>query len=501
MEQKKIVVIGGGLAGLTAAIYGAKSGFSVELYEKNAIVGGECTGWDRQGYHIDNCIHWMLGTNPKTNPGLYKIWKEVGALGSVEIIQPDRMYTSELNGQSITLWQDIDRTEREMIALSPADAAEIKSLLKSTRLMRQLGIPCQKPGELMGPLDLLKMGGSSRHLLKLVRQYEGMDNADLAARFQHPLLRCLLTDFCPPQSTAASFPMMYGSFVGRDGGIPRGGSRAMALRMGKRLLRRGGQLHTNISATKIEVSEGRAQAVLFDDGQRVAADYVICACDPDYTFAHLLDEKYMDPLLRQIYIDRAAYPVFGMFQAAYAVDSKEDLLGGDIMMDSDAIFRSEWTLGRMSVKTFAYEPSFAPPGKQLIQVLMSLSEDSYDYWMGLYTSDRAAYQAKKEELAGLIRQGLEQRFPGYQGKLTLLDAWTPATYRRYCNAYKGYNQAYIITKNSARNPYPSALIPGLENVVHANQWFAAPGGVSGAAMQGKFAIQRILHKEGRKVDI
>ena len=56
-KKEKIVVIGGGIAGLTAGIYGLLSGFEVEIYEKNAIPGGECIGWNRKGYHIDNCIH------------------------------------------------------------------------------------------------------------------------------------------------------------------------------------------------------------------------------------------------------------------------------------------------------------------------------------------------------------------------------------------------------------------------------------------------------------
>ncbi|MBS6639554.1 MAG: FAD-dependent oxidoreductase [Clostridiaceae bacterium] len=53
----KVVIIGGGVAGLTAGVYARKAGWEVALYEKNALVGGECTGWDRQGFHIDNCAH------------------------------------------------------------------------------------------------------------------------------------------------------------------------------------------------------------------------------------------------------------------------------------------------------------------------------------------------------------------------------------------------------------------------------------------------------------
>ena len=76
--MKKIIIIGGGIAGLSAGIYGLQNGYEVTLYEKNATPGGECTGWNRQGYHIDNCIHWLTGCIPTND--LYPIWKNIGAL-------------------------------------------------------------------------------------------------------------------------------------------------------------------------------------------------------------------------------------------------------------------------------------------------------------------------------------------------------------------------------------------------------------------------------------
>ena len=83
---KKIVVIGAGISGLTAGIYAKKQGFDVAIYEKNAVPGGECTGWDRQGYHIDNCIHWMMGCSGKSS--LNRIWRTVGAIDDTTKLVP-----------------------------------------------------------------------------------------------------------------------------------------------------------------------------------------------------------------------------------------------------------------------------------------------------------------------------------------------------------------------------------------------------------------------------
>ena len=57
----KVAIIGGGVAGLTAGIYLQKDGFNVEIFEKCGVVGGNLTGWKRNGYQIDNCIHWLTG--------------------------------------------------------------------------------------------------------------------------------------------------------------------------------------------------------------------------------------------------------------------------------------------------------------------------------------------------------------------------------------------------------------------------------------------------------
>ena len=69
------------------------------------------------------------------------------------------------------------------------------------------------------------------------------------------------------------------------------------------------------------------------------------------------------------------------------------------------------------------------------------------------------------------------------------------TYARYCSAYKGFYQAFMISKDSAKLPYPPAYVDGLDNVILAGQWISPPGGLPGAAITGKAAVQRIMNKE------
>ncbi|MBP1769111.1 MAG: dependent oxidoreductase, partial [Candidatus Aminicenantes bacterium] len=62
MSQPKIVIIGGGIAGLCAGVYLRRCGFETEILEMHAVAGGLATSWGRQGYTFENCIHWLVGS-------------------------------------------------------------------------------------------------------------------------------------------------------------------------------------------------------------------------------------------------------------------------------------------------------------------------------------------------------------------------------------------------------------------------------------------------------
>ena len=105
-----IIIIGGGVAGLSAGIYAQMNGHHATIYEKHFKAGGNLTGWDRNGYHIDNCIHWLTGTNPVTK--LYKTWKDLGALGDVPVYQAESLFTFEKDGYTLSLGQCYSTIDR-----------------------------------------------------------------------------------------------------------------------------------------------------------------------------------------------------------------------------------------------------------------------------------------------------------------------------------------------------------------------------------------------------
>ena len=76
--SKSIAIVGGGIAGLSAGCYGRMNGYQTTIFEMHDLPGGQCTAWTRNGYTIDGCIHWLVGSSSANS--FNKVWRELGAV-------------------------------------------------------------------------------------------------------------------------------------------------------------------------------------------------------------------------------------------------------------------------------------------------------------------------------------------------------------------------------------------------------------------------------------
>ena len=84
---KSVAIIGGGIAGLCAGCYAQMNGYRSRIYEMHDLPGGLMTAWERKGYTVDYCIHWLVGSSPKAS--MHKLWQEVGLLRDRQIVDLD----------------------------------------------------------------------------------------------------------------------------------------------------------------------------------------------------------------------------------------------------------------------------------------------------------------------------------------------------------------------------------------------------------------------------
>lgn len=479
--MKKVLIIGGGVAGLSAGIYLAKSGVDCHIFEKQTVAGGNLTGWNRQGHHIDNCVHWLTGTNPKTD--YYKSWCEVGALGDGLVYQPTSLFSSEYDGQTIEMSADIEKTCRDMLALSPEDSEETEKFFAAVKtVMLAEGFSAGK--------------GSKRRwwavrMLSVLRKYHGVSLMQLGARFKHPLLQKLFSDYILGDFSAVALIYTYAHFAGGDAALPVGGSFAMAQRMRKKFEDLGGKLTLGADVTEIVMSGGRADGIGLADGTYHYADYVVCACDPSVTFGKLLKSDMPKHISKQ-YTGKGSL-IYSSMHCAFACAEKLPF-DGSLVTDGAG---GEFASSRVVLREYAHETAYAPHGGTVLQSMVYLLEKDCREWIEARSAGAAEYRAKKKRMAADMEQRILARFPGLTGKLKLIDTWTPATYNRYFDAYSGAWMTSALTPKASFIPKKSR-IPKIKNVFLATQWQQLPGGLPVAMSCGKTAAMCIIKHIGKK---
>lgn len=479
----KIIVIGGGVGGLSAGIYGAMAGHSVTVIEKHGTAGGNLTGWKRDGYTIDNCIHWLTGTNPVTDT--YKTWVDMGAIGDTEIVKCNTLYTYSDGARRFSLTRDLDEVERRMLEISPSDRREILALTRAVRALQGYS----------GIGGKLHNRGIRAHELvpslpSLYRYYRS-NCRELSLRFKSPLLSGFIRSFLGDCFSAIALVFVFAHFTAGNADLPRGGSIEMARKIAERFKALGGELILKTEVKKINHTAGVARSVLLSDGREIEGDYFIFTCDPMPNYEKIFSLPLPKSLMKSF--QRRDMIRFSSYHTAFGVD-------GDLPFTGDYVFplpdrmKVKLMADNLILREFSHEPSFSPEGKSILQTIVFLNEPTCKSFIELKEKDEEAYKTRKARLAEETQKAIEEHFPSLCGKLTLLDTWTPATYKRFTNAEIGSYMAFALPKKYIPKR-SSSEIPELKNVFLATQWQLAPGGLPTAANLGCVAIQRICSME------
>lgn len=478
-----VIVIGGGVSGLTSAIYLRQRGFDVSVYEKSHVLGGNLTGWEKNGFLIDNCIHWLTGTNPVTKQ--YKLWKDVGVLLDAAIYQQDSLYVSELNGNEIPLSLNPDFTLKKMLDLSPEDKKEIYRFIRAVKSVRKaMGLSGKNHDT---PSTIFTWLAATPHLIR----YHSLTLGELSDKFKHPLLKCFFTDFIGAPFSALALIMAYACFSGENGGLIEGGSFKAASGIKNRLIELGVKIKTNKKAVNVKIEEGKVLSVEFEDGEISTADYFVFATDFDTTFNKLLHLPKPRGVIKCENNDE--FLRFSAFHVAIGVNIKKlPFKGTRIIPVSDDLVKILGT-NRLKLREFSHEKSFSPQGKCLIQTLTFLTEKDCKRIINLYKTDRKNYNLEKQKITQAQIKAIQDFYPELNGKLFAVDSWTPATYNRFLGCENGEFMAYSLPPLRF-NKIAGSKISGIKNAAVASQWQTLPGGLPCASRAGKKAAEFIARR-------
>ena len=489
--MKKVVIIGAGIAGLTCGIYAQKNGFETEIYEQHTIPGGECTGWDRGGYHFDGCLHWLVGSKPGT--ALNGLWHETGALDeSVSIIRHD-VYTKYVEGdREIIFYTDVDRLERHFLEIAPEDRKEIKKLCALLRGMGDFGMPLDKPMDLMTGSDGLRFMWKNLGNLPKLAKLGKLSMEELVAGFRNPMLKRALLSSFPAHYAAMAFLSTLAGMNAGDCGFPQGGSRALARRMERKFLTLGGKVFYRARTERVLVEGGRAVGILLTDGREVRADHVVSCADAFHTFTDMLGDRYTPELYRNLFAAPKQYRTVTSALVFLGVDAEVPFRGRSIERRRETPYTAGGILSDSTmVLHYGFDRTMLPAGKT---VLSCYYLADYDHWKAL-SADRERYLAEKEKLLQDAIAEVEKIYPEIAGHVEVTDVVTPVTYERYCGAWRGSWMTWVKRAEGVPQYYPGVL-PGLENFILAGMWTMPPGGLPGAAASGRFAAQRLCVQNG-----
>jgi phytoene dehydrogenase-like protein len=494
--RKSIAIIGGGVAGLCAGCYAQMNGYKATIYEMHNMPGGVCTAWQRNGYTIDSCIHWLVGTSPASS--YHKLWREVGALKGSTIIDQDEFMRVELKGgRALIFYRDVDRFEKHLLELGPEDAKAIRALTNAIRRLSRFDMSPEKAPELASIGD--KVAGLARivPLLPAFAKWGRMTVQGFAKRLKSPVLK---EAFLSMAGEAESWPMLGLMLplmwqATKSAGYPLGGSLPFVRNIEKRFRDLGGQIHYSARVEKILTENDHAVGVRLADGSEHRADAVISAADGHTTIFRMLEGRYVNDEVRKPYEGgMTPFPplLYVALGVAAPLDNLPEANSGISFPLNPKVEIDGKARDRLSMHVYNFDRSLAPKGKTTVIAMIS---SDYDRWKALH-EDPARYRAEKELAAERVIDALEQRIPGIRAKVEMRDVATPTTWERYTGNWRGSYEGWLPNAKSFGRGM-SKTLPGLRNFYMVGQWIAPGGGLPPAVSTGRHVIQMLCRADNK----
>jgi phytoene dehydrogenase-like protein len=495
--EKTINIIGAGFAGLAAGIYARMNGYKTKIFEMHDKPGGLCTSWERKGYTIDACIHWLVGSSPESY--LHSLWKEVGVAQGREFIYMDEYMRFECpDGRVITFYSNLDRLEQHLLEFAPGDKEQIKKFIKGTRACLAFDQPSENSSFLKKTAKKINLYLQFILKGKQFQKWMKTTGEEFNSGFKDPFLKSAFDAIWMPEFSILFLFFTFAYLHKKNAGYPIGGSLPMSWAMEKRYMELGGEIIYGKRVEEILTTDGRASGIRLSDGSEHLSDLVISAADGYSTIFKMLGGKYIDEKIKKMYENWSLFPplIFIGVGVKRKFDEIPFSVSGFSYPLKEPVQIADKIRERMSVHLYHHDKSFSPENSTALTIML---ETDYNYWKDLY-SDKKIYTQKKEEIAGIVIELLEQRFPGISSQVEMINVATPMTFERYTGNWKGSFEGWLITpenSNTIMKPM-SQTLPGLRNFYMCGQWVEPGGGLPTGIMSGRRLIKTICKKDKLK---
>lgn len=289
--MSKIIVIGSGFSGLSAACYLSAAGHEVHIYEKNSQPGGRARQLKDKGYVFDMGPSWYW------MPDVFeKFFSDFGYKVSdfykLKLLDPS--FDIVFPGSEImSVPEDYAELSRLFESIEEGSSLRLEQFMNEAQFKYETGMGnlVYKPGLSLSEfadLDLIK--GTFRlqvfsSFRKHVRRY--FSDQRLIALMEFPVLFL----GAMPQDTPALYSLMNYAGLKLGTWYPDGGFGKVIDAFLEVAKRNGSVIHFNSAVEKIIIENNKASGILVK-GERVDCDAVIASADYHHVESNLLQEKY-----------------------------------------------------------------------------------------------------------------------------------------------------------------------------------------------------------------
>ena len=399
-DEYDVVVIGSGLAGMTAANTLARSGHSVLLLEQHYKLGGMATWFKRPGGHIfDISLHGFPIGMIKSCRRYWtpEISDSIVQLKNIRFDNPMFSLTTTFNRDDFT------RLLIEKFQITPETVA---AFFDTVRQMNFFDDQSMSAGQLFE------------------RFFPGRE--DVVRLLMEPITYANGSTLEDP---AISYGIVFSNFMSKGVFTFEGGTDRLIQLMQQELVKSGVDIRIRCDVDKILVQNGRAAGVVVN-GRTIKARSVISNSNLRSTIFNLVGEENLDPKFveeaRAVRLNNSSTQVYMALKEGEEIDEST----GDLLFSSTApAFRTELLLSRnVTSRTYSfYYPRTRPTGKPRCLVVSSTNANYAD-WADLSAED---YEASKKDLVETTIDALDKYVPNIRERLDHAEASTPVTFQHY----------------------------------------------------------------------
>jgi len=403
-----IIIIGSGLAGMTAANILGRNGHQVLLLESHNKLGGFATWFYRENrQHVfDVSLHGFPVGMIKT---CRKYWsKEIA--DSIVQLKDVRFINPQFNIQTDFTREDYSRILVEKFNVPEETVNGFFTYLREMNFYDNAGMT---NGELFekffpGRNDI------TRFLMEAITYANGSTLDD----------------------PAITYGIVFSNFMSKGVYTFKGGTDVLVSKMRDELLKNNVDIKMQTRVDKIIIEDGRVSGVEVN-GKKVNARAVLSNSNIKSTILNMVGEEHFSPEFIQktkdIRLNSSSCQVYMGLKAGETIPYLGDL----IFTSTHPVYDPKKILDiKVSSRTFSiYYPQISRPQDPEARVaIVSSTNCHFDDWKKL---SKEEYEAEKEFMIEETIKGLEEFIPDIRDKLEVVEAATPITVERYTLHPKG----------------------------------------------------------------